>query len=110
MSRRVLITLWPFTGHLLPQLSIANALRERGHEVAFYTGEDARGTIDQEGFELFRSSASLRSASFEAGARSTPAISEPVPAAAGCSRSCATGSMIPDQVADLRAVLAPCST
>ena len=53
MSRRFLITLWPFTGHLLPQLSIANALRERGHEVAFYTGEDARGTIDQEGFELF---------------------------------------------------------
>ena len=53
MSRRFLITLWPFTGHLLPQLSIAIALRERGHEVAFYTGEDARGTIDQAGFELF---------------------------------------------------------
>jgi UDP:flavonoid glycosyltransferase YjiC (YdhE family) len=53
MSRRILITLWPFTGHLLPQLSIAHALRERGHEVAFYSGESVRATVEQEGFELF---------------------------------------------------------
>ena len=39
-----LFTLWPFTGHLLPQLRIALALRERGHEVAFYSGERARAT------------------------------------------------------------------
>lgn len=53
MSRRILFTLWPFTGHLLPQLSIAAALRERGHEVAFYSGEAVRAPIEQQGFELF---------------------------------------------------------
>jgi MGT family glycosyltransferase len=51
--RRFLITLWPFTGHLLPQMSIAMALRERGHEVAFYSGEAVRRTIESEGFEFF---------------------------------------------------------
>jgi MGT family glycosyltransferase len=53
VSRRVLITLWPFTGHLLPQISIAIALRERGHEVAFYSGEAVRSTIEGAGFEWF---------------------------------------------------------
>lgn len=53
MSRRFLITLWPFTGHLLPQISIAIALRERGHEVAFYSGEAVRATVEQQGFEFF---------------------------------------------------------
>jgi N-glycosyltransferase StaG len=50
---RVLFTLWPFTGHLLPQMSIAVALRERGHDVAFYSGEAVRATVEQEGFEFF---------------------------------------------------------
>ncbi|MGZ4305824.1 MAG: glycosyltransferase, partial [Solirubrobacteraceae bacterium] len=53
MSRRFLITLWPFTGHLLPQMSIAIALRERGHEVAFYSGEAVRSIVEGEGFEFF---------------------------------------------------------
>jgi MGT family glycosyltransferase len=53
MSRRFLITLWPFTGHLLPQMSIAMALRERGHEVAFFSGEAVRATVEGEGFEFF---------------------------------------------------------
>jgi MGT family glycosyltransferase len=53
VSRRFLITLWPFTGHLLPQLSIAMALRDRGHDVAFYSGEAVRATIEGEGFEFF---------------------------------------------------------
>jgi MGT family glycosyltransferase len=50
---RVVFTLWPFTGHLLPQLSIAVALRERGHDVAFYSGDAVRSTVEQEGFEFF---------------------------------------------------------
>lgn len=50
---RFLITCWPFIGHLLPQMSIAVALRNRGHEVAFYTGETARETIEPAGFEVF---------------------------------------------------------
>lgn len=53
MSRRFLITCWPYTGHVLPQMSIALALRERGHEVAFYTGVEARGRVEAEGFQLF---------------------------------------------------------
>ena len=38
MSARVLFCCWPFEGHVFPQLSMALALRERGNEVAFYTG------------------------------------------------------------------------
>ncbi len=53
MSKRFLITLWPFTGHLLPQVSIALALRERGHEVAFFSGEAVRERIESAGFEMF---------------------------------------------------------
>jgi N-glycosyltransferase StaG len=53
VSRRFLITLWPFTGHLLPQISIAIALRERGHEVAFYSGEAVRSIVEGKGFQFF---------------------------------------------------------
>jgi N-glycosyltransferase StaG len=53
MSRRFLFTCWPFTGHLLPQLRIALALRERGHEIAFYSGASARTTVEELGFEFF---------------------------------------------------------
>jgi MGT family glycosyltransferase len=53
VTRRFLFTTWPFPGHLLPMLSIAIELRGRGHEVAFYSGESARETIEQAGFPLF---------------------------------------------------------
>lgn len=50
---RVLFATWPFDGHLLPQLSIARALAQRGHDVAFYSGETARASVEQAGFEMF---------------------------------------------------------
>jgi UDP:flavonoid glycosyltransferase YjiC (YdhE family) len=50
---RFLITLWPFTGHLLPQVAIARALRERGHEVAFYSGEAVRHHVEGQGFTFY---------------------------------------------------------
>lgn len=50
---RFLVTCWPFVSHVLPQMSIASALRERGAEVAFYTGSAAHGLIEREGFEVF---------------------------------------------------------
>ena len=50
---RVLFTCWPFTGHVMPQMSIAAALRERGHEVAFYTGRAAAGVLEGEGIRHF---------------------------------------------------------
>ncbi len=52
-ARRFLITCWPFIGHIYPQMSIATALRARGHSVAFYTGENARALVENEGFTFF---------------------------------------------------------
>ncbi len=108
MSRRFLITLWPFTGHLLPQLSIAIALRERGHEVAFYSGEAVREPIEQQGFELF----GFERVDQERAFRSMRAVDT------GDRRARPGGGRlltllrdwlvetIPDQVADLRTLLA----
>lgn len=50
---RFLVTCWPFVGHLYPQISVALALRDRGHEVAFYTHESTRPVLDGVGFPLF---------------------------------------------------------
>ncbi|MGH9225139.1 MAG: glycosyltransferase [Acidimicrobiales bacterium] len=50
---RYLFACWPFPGHLFPALSVAVAVRERGGEAAFYTGEAARPHLEQEGFTLF---------------------------------------------------------
>ncbi len=50
---RFLITCWPFVGHLYPQISLAHALRDRGHEVAFYTHGSTRSIVEGEGFKLF---------------------------------------------------------
>src|SRR6185503_8563500 len=50
---RFLVTCWPFVGHLYPQISVAHALRDRGHDVAFYTHESARAVVEGEGFTLF---------------------------------------------------------
>lgn len=49
---KFLITCWPFEGHVFPQMAVATALRERGHEVAFYTGEDARAVIEAQGLQV----------------------------------------------------------
>ena len=50
---RFLVTCWPFVGHLYPQMSVAHALRDRGHDVAFYSHESARAVVEGEGFTLF---------------------------------------------------------
>ncbi len=49
---RYLFTCWPFVGHVNSQVSIAKALQARGHDVAFYTGESARGILEQEGIQV----------------------------------------------------------
>ncbi len=107
MSRRILITLWPFTGHLLPQLSIAVALRERGHEVAFYSGEAAREPIEREGFELFGFERLDQERAFRAmravdtgDRRSRPGGGRLLPIMRDW-----LAETIPDQVADLREVM-----
>jgi MGT family glycosyltransferase len=53
MTYRFLFTCWPFEGHYIGPLVIARALRERGHEVAIYSGGSIRGTIEGEGFAFF---------------------------------------------------------
>ena len=50
---RFLFTSWPLYGHVLPKLAVAAALRERGHDVAFYAGTQVRPLIDEHGFEFF---------------------------------------------------------
>ena len=50
---RILITTWPFPGHLFTQMAIALALRERGHQVAFYTGSRGARVASDEGFDCF---------------------------------------------------------
>ncbi len=50
---RFLFTVWPIPGHLFPQIPIAQALRERGHECAFYTGSRGSKVLEGEGFLHF---------------------------------------------------------
>lgn len=50
---RFLIAVWPFAGHYFPLIAIADELRSRGHEVAFYTGTAAASTLEDEGFRHF---------------------------------------------------------
>jgi MGT family glycosyltransferase len=50
---RFLFATWPFPGHVLPHMTIAQALRARGHECAFYTGPRGAGILDREGIRYF---------------------------------------------------------
>ena len=50
---RFLFTVWPLTGHLHPNLSIATELARMGHQVAFYTGAKFRTLVESEGFQHF---------------------------------------------------------
>src|SRR5713101_7066436 len=50
---RILFTSWPFPRHVYPHVAIAQALRSRGHEIAFYTGRHAARVVEDEGFKHF---------------------------------------------------------
>ncbi|MCA9940164.1 MAG: hypothetical protein KC418_16095 [Anaerolineales bacterium] len=50
---RFLIAVWPMYGHVFPNMPAAIALRERGHEVAFYTGGKAVSLVESQGFKCF---------------------------------------------------------
>lgn len=50
---RFLFTVWPFPGHLSPHVAVANALRARGHDVAFYTGRRATEMLVGLGIQHF---------------------------------------------------------
>lgn len=50
---RFLFAAWPFPGHVHPQMSMALALRSRGHEVTFYTGSRMLPLLTSEGLSGF---------------------------------------------------------
>ena len=50
---RFLFTVWPFPGHIHPNVAVAHALRKRGHEPAFYTAESLGPFLEGEGFRCF---------------------------------------------------------
>lgn len=50
---RYLFTQWPFPGHVNPNIAVAEVLRARGHEVAFYTGAAASGLLADLGITHF---------------------------------------------------------
>jgi N-glycosyltransferase StaG len=50
---RVLLTVWPFPTHLHPFVAVAHALKQRGHEVVFYTAANAKQAVEGEGFRLW---------------------------------------------------------
>lgn len=106
MSARILLTCWPFPGHVFPHMSIALALRERGCEVALYTAEESRDVVEAAGIRFFPFKA-VRSERWER-------IHELEERAGGRRQSLRVGHQafrnwivesIPEQVADLQAIL-----
>ncbi|MFE7394469.1 glycosyltransferase [Streptomyces sp. NPDC057582] len=51
-AKRVLLFNNPLTGHFLPMLPLARALRQQGHAVAFATAAGMAASVEAEGFEL----------------------------------------------------------
>lgn len=50
---RILFTAWSFPGHINPTVALARGLAERGHEIAFSTGERAKAVMERQGFAHF---------------------------------------------------------
>jgi MGT family glycosyltransferase len=50
---KFLFTVWPLRTHLNPFMSVALALRQRGHEVVFYTGASVLELVRKQGFRCF---------------------------------------------------------
>ena len=106
---RFLVTCWPFVGHLYPQMSVALALRDRGHEVAFYSHESARQVVEGEGFELYPfehvdEQRYERIHALEAEVPPTQPGRKTLSVAMSAYRDMLAGS-IPEQVADLQPIL-----
>jgi MGT family glycosyltransferase len=88
-------------------MAVATALRDRGHDVAFYTGESARAVVEHEGFPMFP----FRRVREERAYRNVRALESRVqrtrPSAVHLLRTFRDWLVetIPDQVADLQPVL-----
>ncbi|HYI20345.1 MAG TPA: glycosyltransferase [Solirubrobacteraceae bacterium] len=53
MSTRILFACWPFEGHVFPQMRLALTLRERGAEVAFFTGSRLSDVVAAQDIPVF---------------------------------------------------------
>lgn len=102
MSRFLLCTL-PLSGHVNPGVPIAQALVQRGHEVRWYTGQRFRAAIEATGARFEPMQAAFDSGEGEFFVR-LPQLSGLAAMNWGIKR--AFIDPIPDQVADLRRVLA----
>lgn len=106
MSVRVLFCCWPFEGHVFPQLSIARAVRAAGGEAAFFTERQFGSVVETEGATLF---------GFGRVEAAWSAVRERERAVGGRRQSLRVAHQafrewlvetIPDQVEELRAVMA----
>ena len=52
-KKKFLFTAWPLSGHYYPLVAIAKALKEQGHEAAFYSGSKACSVVEKQGFQGF---------------------------------------------------------
>ena len=50
---RFLLAVWSLESHVNPNLAVGTALRERGHEVAFYAGPKAARELEEREFRVF---------------------------------------------------------
>jgi len=106
---RFLVTCWPFVGHLYPQVSVAHALRARGHEVAFYSHESARPVVEGQGYRFFPfvrvdQGRFERIHELEAQVPSTQAMHRTLAVAMRAYRDMLADA-IPEQIADLKPVV-----
>jgi MGT family glycosyltransferase len=51
---KFLYVVLPALGHLNPTMPVASELKKRGHHVAYATGTDVKGPIENEGFQYFK--------------------------------------------------------
>ncbi|MDX2705845.1 glycosyltransferase [Streptomyces sp. PA03-6a] len=78
---RILMFNTPLTGHFLPLLPLARALRTQGHTVAFVSADAMAGPVEAQGFELIPAGPTVDVAIAEASRRSgADMASNPSPA------------------------------
>ncbi|MFJ4848730.1 MULTISPECIES: nucleotide disphospho-sugar-binding domain-containing protein [unclassified Streptomyces] len=84
ISMRVLMFNNPLTGHFLPLLPLAWALRKQGHAVAFVSAPAMAGAVGAEGFELIPAGPSVDVTVAEVGRRTgADMMTAPSPALVG---------------------------
>ena len=105
-TSRFLFTCWPFVGHVYSQVRIAASLRQRGHEVAFYTHAKMGTLLEDEGFSVlpFRNVDERRWERVHAAERQMPPGARMTRLGVRAFQEWLVDS-IPEQIADLQPIL-----